>query len=72
MEILLRTLNQQSVVVTDIIKSEYTKSGKQSVINKNETVLVLEKQKLLIEEFRRWIWSDDQRKKRFMKKSMRP
>ena len=63
MEILLRTLNQQSVVVTDIIKSEYTKSGKQSVINKNETVLVLEKQKLLIEEFRRWIWSDDQRKK---------
>lgn len=48
MEILLRTLNQQSVVVTDSIRSPHTKSGKQSVINKNETVLAMEKQKFLI------------------------
>lgn len=64
LEILLRTLNQQSVVITDSVKSPYTKSGKQTVINKNETVLAMEKQKLLISRFQEWIWSDKNRKKR--------
>lgn len=64
MEILLRTLNQQSIAVTDTINSLHTKSGKQSVINKNETVLAMEKQKLLIEEFKNWIWTDKNRKRR--------
>lgn len=64
MEILLRTLNQQSVAVTDSVRSVHTKSGKQSVINKNETVLAMEKQKLLINKFKEWIWSDSNRKRR--------
>ena len=64
LEILLRTLNQQSVVITDSVKSPYTKSGKQTVINKNETVLAMEKQKLLINAFQKWIWSDKNRKRR--------
>lgn len=61
-EILLKTLNQQSVAVTKTIRSQYTKSGKQSVIDKDETVLTMEKQKLFIKEFQRWVWEDEIRK----------
>lgn len=62
MEILLRTLNQQSLTVSDSVRSSYAKSGKQSVVNKEETVLAQEKQKLLIETFKKWIWTDKWRK----------
>ncbi len=63
-DIFARTLNMQSVQVNDTVKSDYTKSGKQSVLNKEETVLALEKQKLLIRDFKDWIWQDPKRKKR--------
>lgn len=63
MEILLRTLNQQSIVITDSKSSPYTKSGKQSVVNKTETVLAMEKQKLLLDEFKQWVWRDPKRKR---------
>ncbi|MCR5268423.1 MAG: DEAD/DEAH box helicase family protein, partial [Lachnospiraceae bacterium] len=63
-EILTRTLNMQSVVVMDTIESRFTKSGKQRVINQNETVLALEKQKLMIDDFRKWVWSDAKRASR--------
>lgn len=62
-EILLKTLNQQSLVITDSVRSPYTKSGKQSVVNKEETVLAMEKQKLLIDTFKKWVWSDKNRKR---------
>lgn len=63
LQILLRTLNQRSIVITDSKSSRYTKSGRQNVVNKEETVLALEKQKLLIDEFKQWVWSDPKRKK---------
>ena len=60
-ELLLRTLNLQSVAVYDTIESAHTKTGKQRVLNKDETILALDKQKLLIETFRRWILNDAER-----------
>lgn len=63
-DIFQRTLNMQSVAVMDTVKSEFTKSGKQSVLNKEETVLALEKQKLLIKDFQDWIWQDEKRRGR--------
>ncbi|MCR4683835.1 MAG: DEAD/DEAH box helicase family protein [Lachnospiraceae bacterium] len=65
-DIILRTLNMQSVAVMDTIESELTKSGKQQVLNRNETILAMEKQALLISEFRKWIWSDAERTKRLV------
>ena len=46
---------------------QFTKSGKQRVINKNETVLAMEKQKALIEKFGDWVWRDEKRKRRLEK-----
>lgn len=65
-DILKRTLNMQSVAVYDIKKSNSTKSGKVSVLNKEETVLAIEKQKQLIEDFQKWIWADEERKMRLL------
>lgn len=64
MDIFQRTLNMQSVAVMDVVKSDFTKSGKQSILNKEETVLALEKQALLIKDFKEWIWKSEKRKKR--------
>lgn len=63
-DLLLRTLNMQSVAVFDTIKSDYTKTGIKKILNKEETVLALEKQKALIRDFKAWIWKDKARKKR--------
>lgn len=64
LNILERTLNMQSVVVTDTVPSPTNNSGKRRVINKDETVLALEKQKKMIAEFQSWVWKDRKRKER--------
>ncbi len=61
-DILLRTLNMQSVAVYDTKKSDVTKSGTVKVINKEETVEALEKQKKMIAEFQKWVWEDKNRR----------
>ena len=61
-DIVLRTLNMQSVEVTETVRSTVTKSGTKRVVNKTATLEVLEKQKQLIKEFRDWIWEDPKRK----------
>lgn len=63
-EILLKTLNQQSVAVKKTIRNEKSKSGKQTIIDTDETVLTLEKQKLFLDRFRTWVWTDLERKAR--------
>ena len=65
--IIERTLNMKSVVVTDEVPCPTNKSGKKRVINKNETVLALEKQQKLIKEFQNWIWKDEKRKERLQR-----
>ena len=64
LHIIERTLNMKAVAITDEVQSLTNKSGKRRVINKTETVLALEKQKNIIEEFQSWVWKDNKRKKR--------
>lgn len=62
--ILEKTLNMKNVVVTEKIACVSTKSGEKRIINKAETALALEKQRLMIEKFQQWIWTDSRRKAR--------
>ena len=63
-EILLKTLNQQSVAVKKTIRNKKSKSEKQTVIDTGETFLTLDKQKLFLDRFRIWVWTDPERKAR--------
>lgn len=64
--ILERTLNMRSVTVYDEENvSPYSRfPSKRRRLNEEETVLAIEKQNRMIEEFRRWVWSDGERKAR--------
>lgn len=64
LHILEKTLNMKTVAVKSEISCPSNVSGKKRVINKAETVAAIEKQKKLIEEFQKWVWTDDGRKKR--------
>ncbi len=63
--IMEKTLNMKTISVFD----EVTVSGRKSkrrVLNKNETLLAIEKQKALLAEFRKWIWQDEKRKEELL------
>ncbi len=64
LHIIEKTLNMKTVSVTDEVSCPTNKSGVKRVINKKETLLAMEKQKLLIEEFQKWVWQDSKRKER--------
>lgn len=64
LHILEKTLNMKSVAVTDEVRCPTNASGKKRVVNKEETVLAIEKQKKMIAEFQKWIWKDEKRKER--------
>lgn len=61
--ILERTLNMKTVSVMEDGTASNGLAGKK-VINKAETVLALEKQKLIIKRFQEWVWRDERRKNR--------
>ena len=58
------TLNMRTISITKTVPSKTTKSGKATVVDEDETFLALEKQKALTGEFEKWIWRDEERKKR--------
>lgn len=68
LKILSDCLNMKKSVVNDSVWG--TKSSGEHgwiyEVNKEETALAQEKQKQQNEEFRRWVWSDEQRKKRLL------
>ena len=64
LHILERTLNMKSVKVTDEVSCPSNASGVRRVINKEETVLAIEKQQKLIKAFQDWVWTDSRRKER--------
>ena len=63
MRILEKTLNLQPLAVNDEMESQ---GGMRRVLNQEETTLALEKQKKLIEEFKRWVWTDEHRAERLV------
>lgn len=66
LHILEKTLNMRNVCVTDEIPCNTNASGKKRVINHEETLAAIEKQKVLNETFRKWIWKNDIRKERLL------
>ena len=62
--LLEKTLNMRPVTITHEIRSNATASGKKRVIDKEETVALLERQKLLIDAFQKWVWQDPERAER--------
>ena len=58
-----QALNMKTPYITDTC---VTVNGKKTSMNKEETLLAREKQKAIIEEFQKWIWSNPTRKKRLM------
>jgi len=68
LEIIEKTLNQKTIAVYDTEKSsELTKSGKPKtvrIMNERETVLALDKQDRINEEFAKWLWSNPARSER--------
>ena len=61
LEIYERTLNGSPIKVTDE-KIDWQNGGKKiRVENQAETILALEKQKLLVKTFQEWVWEDKQR-----------
>ena len=66
LNILEKTLNMRNVAVTDEISCATNKSGKKRVVNQAETISAIEKQKKLIDAFRKWVWQDDRRKEKLL------
>lgn len=64
LHILERTLNMRTIVVKDKVYSPVTKSGDMYIVNKQETAAALEKQRLIIEKFKGWVWRNKERKDR--------
>lgn len=64
LHILEKTLNMKTVAVYDEIEDSSAKSGVRRVLNQKETIAAVEKQKLLIEAFQKWVWKDKERRQR--------
>ncbi len=62
--ILEKTLNMKAVAVMDEVYCPTNASGTKRIVNKEETVLALEKQKKMIAEFQKWVWTDPARRER--------
>lgn len=58
LEIIQKTLNSQDIKVYDVTSEN---GKKKYILNKTETVLALEKQKSIVEEFHKWIKADSDR-----------
>lgn len=63
--IIEETLNLKDVRIFDYVEDEFGK--RKPVINKKETTIALQKQELIKEGFREWIWKDPQRRERLCK-----
>ncbi len=66
LHILERTLNMKAVSVTKEIPCPTNVSGSKRIIDQEETLLAVEKQKKLIAAFRKWVWKDEERTKRLI------
>ena len=64
--IIERTLNMKNVVVTDEKVDPLDRKKTKRVVNKSETSVALEKQKLIIEQFKKWVWKDEKRKEKLI------
>lgn len=64
-KIIEETLNLKDVRVVDYIEDEFGK--RKAVLNKKETTIALQKQELIKEGFKEWIWKDSERREKICK-----
>ncbi|MDD6708659.1 MAG: DEAD/DEAH box helicase family protein, partial [Ruminococcus sp.] len=64
-KIIEETLNLKDVRIFDYIEDE--EGRKKPVLNKKETTIALQKQELIKEGFKEWIWKDPQRREKLCK-----
>ena len=64
-KIIEETLNLKDVRIFDYVEDE--KGRKKPVLNKKETTIALQKQELIKEGFKEWIWKDPQRREKLCK-----
>ena len=62
--IIEKTLNMRAVTVKDEVPWPSAKSGVKKVLNREKTFAAAEKQKIIIEKFKEWVWTDELRKER--------
>lgn len=64
-KIIEETLNLKDVRIFDYVEAE--EGRKKPVLNKKETTIALQKQELIKEGFKEWIWKDPQRREKLCK-----
>ena len=64
-KIIEKTLNLKDVRIFDYVEDE--EGRKKPVLNKKETTIALQKQELIKEGFKEWIWKDPQRREKLCK-----
>ena len=64
-KIIEETLNLKDVRIFDYVENE--EGRKKPVLNKKETTIALQKQELIKEGFKEWIWKDPQRREKLCK-----
>lgn len=64
-KIIEETLNLKDVRIFDYVEDE--EGRKKPVLNKKETTIALQKQELIKEGFKQWIWKDPQRREKLCK-----
>ena len=64
-KIIEETLNLKDVRILDYVEDE--EGRKKPVLNKKETTIALQKQELIKEGFKEWIWKDPQRREKLCK-----
>ena len=67
LHIIEKTLNMKQIVVRKEVPCPENASGVKRVVDSEATIAAVEKQSMLIDEFRKWVWKDDKRKKRLEK-----
>ena len=58
LSILEATLNGRSIRVYTEVDDDTTSTGKRRVVDRDETLAAIDKQRAMCEEFQSWIWSD--------------
>lgn len=66
--IIEKTLNQRTIAIYDEVESPRDKRKKVKILNQEQTLLAIEKQRIIIEDFKEWVWLDAKRKARLQAK----
>ena len=64
LHIIERTLNMRDVSIFDEVPDPRDYSKTRKVLNEAETILAIEKQKIIVDKFQKWVWADEERKER--------